>query len=88
MNGMPSEKLTVTTSPNIELMLVVAMLAAPTPEPGHYGTLKHPILQAAHSWFAPYSDHPAVAGIRQIFYVKNDSWSGFACDAVTSFILR
>ncbi len=69
-------------------MLSVAMLAAPTPDPGHYGTLEHPIAQAARAWFAPYSDHPAVDAVRQIFYVKNDPWSGFACDAVTSFILR
>jgi ribosomal-protein-alanine N-acetyltransferase len=30
-------------------MLVVAMLAAPTPAPGHYGTLDHPIAQRART---------------------------------------
>jgi len=81
-------RLRVTTSPNVELMLVVAMLAAPTPSPGHYGTLEHPIAQAARNWFAPYLDHPAVAAVRRFFYGENEFGSGFSCDAVTSFILR
>ena len=79
-------KLMVTTSPQVELMLVVAMLATPSPSPGNYGTLDHPIAQAARSWFTPFADHPAVAAVRQLFYVEHAS--GFACDAVTSFILR
>ena len=83
-----STKLTITTRPNVELMLVTAMLAAPTPEPGHYGTLDHPIAQAARAWYTPYADHPAVTTVRRLFYVKNERVSGFACDAVTSFILR
>ncbi len=88
MNSSSSNKLTVTASPNVELMLVAAMLAAPGLDPGHYGTLNHRIAQAARSWFAPYADHPAVAAVRNLFYLKNETWSGFACDAVTSFILR
>jgi len=79
-------KLTVTTSPRVELMLVVAMLAAPTPSPGHYGTLDHPIPRAARRWFAPFADHPAVAAVRRLFYAEDAA--GFACDAVTSLILR
>jgi hypothetical protein len=78
-------KLTVKTSPNAELMLVVAMLVPPTPSPGHYGTVDHPIPQAAQRWFAPYADHAAVATVRRLFYIPD---AGFACDALTSFILR
>ena len=69
-------------------MLVVAMLAAPTPSPGHYGTLDHPIAHAARAWFTPFIDHPAVATVRRLFYVESDLGSGFACDAVTGFVLR
>jgi len=74
----------VTTSPKVELMLVAAMLAAPSPSPGHYGWLDHPIAQDARRWFAPFADHPVVMTVRQLFYVE----TGFACDAVTSFVLR
>jgi len=79
-------KLMVTTSPKVELMLIVAMLAAPTPSPGVYGTVDHPITQAARRWFAPYADHPSVATARRLFYVEDGG--GFACDAMSSFILR
>lgn len=79
-------KLVVTTSPKVELMLVTAMLAAPSPSPGHYGSLDHPIAQDARRWFTPFADHPAAMTVRQLFYVE--SASGFACDAVTSFVLR
>ena len=81
-------RLIVATSPKVELMLVVAMLAAPTPSPGHYGTPDHPIPQAARAWFMPLADHPAVATVRRLFYVESERGSGFACDALTSFILR
>jgi hypothetical protein len=81
-------KLIITTSPNIELMLVVTMLAAPTPSPAHYGTLDHPIAQAARTWFTPFIDHPAVELVRRLFYCEDERMSGFACDAVTSFIYR
>jgi hypothetical protein len=86
--SIPPPKLCVAASPNLELMLVVAMLAAPTPSPGHYGTLDHPIARAARAWFTPYSSHPAVATVRQLFYVEGDHGSGFACDALISFALR
>ncbi len=79
-------KLVVTTSPRLELMLIVAMLAAPTSSPGHYGTLDHPIARAARRWFVPYADHPAVAAVRRLFYAQEGA--GFACDALTSLILR
>jgi hypothetical protein len=82
----PRAKLIVTTSPRLELMLVAAMLAAPSPSPGHYGCLDHPIAQAARRWFTPFADHPAVASVRQLFDVE--SASGVACDALVSFILR
>jgi hypothetical protein len=78
-------KLTVTASPNLELMLVVAMLVPPSPSPGSYGMLDHPIAQAARRWFAPYADHPAVDTVRRLFYVQD---AGFACDALTSLALR
>lgn len=81
-------RLIVTTSPKVELVLVVAMLAAPTPSPGHYGTLEHPIAQAARAWFIPMADHPAVSTLQRLFYVESERGSGFACDALTSFILR
>lgn len=79
-------KLVVTTSPGVELMLVTTMLAAPGMSPGHYGTLNHPIAQDTRRWFSPFADHPAVMTVRRLFYVE--SASGFACDAVISFILR
>jgi len=81
-------RLIVTTSRKVELVLVVAMLAAPTPSPGHYGTLDNPIAQAARAWFIPLADHPAVGTVRRLFYVESERGSGFACDALTSFILR
>lgn len=81
-----SAKLIVTTSPKMELMLSVAMLVPRTPSPGHYGSLDHPITQAARRWFSPYADHPAVATVRRLFYVEEAR--GFACDALTSVILR
>lgn len=79
-------RLIVTTSPKVELMLVVAMLAAPAPSPGHYGTLDDPIAQAARHWFMPFTNNPAVAAVRRLFYAE--SAGGFACDALTSLVLR
>ena len=80
-------KLIVATSPRVELMLVAAMFAAPTPSPAHYGTLDHPIARAARAWFAPFVDHPVVDTVRRLFYVEEVPFPGFACDAVTSFVL-
>lgn len=79
-------KLHVVSSPKIELALVTAMLAVPEISPGHYGTLDHPIVNDARSWFMPYADHPGIATFRELFYVE--SASAFACDAITSFILQ
>jgi len=84
---LPTSKLIVTTSPKVELMLALAMLAAPTPGPGHYGTLDHPIARAARARFASLADHPAVITVRRLFCVETDLASGFACDALTGFIL-
>jgi hypothetical protein len=80
-------KLVVTTSPRVELMLTVAMLVAPTPAPGHYGMLDHPIAQAARTWFTSFADHPVVETTKQLFHIENNLVSGFACDAVTGFII-
>jgi hypothetical protein len=82
----PQAKLVVTISPQIELMLITAMLAAPGLSPGHYGTLDQPVAQDARRWFSPFADHPAVVTVRRLFYVE--SASAFACDALTSYILR
>jgi hypothetical protein len=79
-------KLVVTISPQVELMLVTAMLVTSGLSPGPYGTIDHPIAQDARSWFTQFADHPAVKTVRQLFYIEEVS--GFACDAITSFILR
>jgi hypothetical protein len=85
-DGENTAKLSVTTSPKLDLMLIVAMLAAPGPSPYLYGTVDHPIAQSARRWFPPYADHEAVATARRLFYVEEGG--GFACDAMSSFILR
>jgi len=80
-------KLVVTTSPQVELVLAVAMLVTPGPSPV-YGGLDHPIARDARGWFAPFSDYPAVKIVRDLFYIKSEYGPGFACDALTSFALR
>lgn len=85
--GASGTRLVVSTSPQVELVLTVAMLVAPGPPPV-YGGLDHPIAGDARNWFAPYAAHPAVNAVRDLFYIESKHGPGFACDALTSFALR